>query len=395
MQKSKRLLIVITQAEWGGAQSYVFRAAQEALRRGFDVLVTAGGSGPLETRCKDASVPYHRLAMLKRDLSPMHDVSAVRELVALMNEWHPDIVFLHSSKAGVIGSVAARIAHVPRTVYRIAGWSFLDPVSNVQKAIRRWSERLTAPFKDVIITLHPNDERLAHSSHIKPREGVVMIPNGLDLASFDANLKSREEARRILESIWKENFSAPSQSPIPNPQSPFVLTIANFYPTKNLLGYLDAISSVRVLRPDARFIIIGDGEQREALLKKRHDLKLDSVVAFTGQRDDAAQLLRGADLFVLPSLKEGMPWTLLEAMAAALPCVATDVGANRWMLGDAGTIVKAGDANALADAIVQRLNDARASEDLSRRARQTVESRFTEKEMWDKTFQTLDGVSNN
>jgi glycosyltransferase involved in cell wall biosynthesis len=398
MQKSKRLLIVITQAEWGGAQSFVFRAAQEAVRRGFDVLVTAGGKGALETRCGESSIPYRRLTKLKRELSPVYDFRAIHELVLLMKEWRPDAVFLHSSKAGVVGSIAARIAHVPWTVYRIAGWSFLDPVPNAQKAIRRWSERLTAPFKDVIITLHPDDERLARATHIKPHGSIVTIPNGLDLASFDANLKSREEARRVLESLWQTTAGRRQPADDGLTSSPIILTVANFYPTKNLLGYLDAIAlthSAQRTAHSARFLIIGDGEQREALIRKRDELGLTSVVAFAGQQDDAASLLRGADLFVLPSLKEGMPWTILEAMAAALPCVATDVGANRWMLGDAGTVVPAGDTDKLADAIIRRLNDEQGSADMGRRARQTLEARFTEQPMWDKTFQMLDGVRNN
>jgi glycosyltransferase involved in cell wall biosynthesis len=419
MQNSKRLLIVITQAELGGAQSYVFRCAKEAIRRGFEVLVAAGGEGALETRCKNASVPYRRLLKLKRELSPVHDIQAIRELASLMKEWRPDAVFLHSSKTGVVGSIAARMARVPRTVYRIAGWSFLDPVSNAQKTIRRWSERLTAPMKDVIITLHPNDEKLAHASRIKPREAIVTIPNGLDLAGFDANLKSHEEAQHILNDLWQKGTKpeAPSADALRASRgtndpdsavlrasgfvpSPVILTIANFYPTKNLLGYLDAISIVHAQKQDAtsgrdrrgsaRFLIIGDGEQREALLEKRRSLNLDSVVAFAGQRDDAATLLRGTDLFVLPSVKEGMPWTVLEAMAAALPCVVTDVGANKWMLGDAGTVVPAGDAQKLADAIEQRLDDVQGSADMGLRARKTLESRFTEREMWDKTFQILD-----
>src|SRR3989338_7911673 len=144
MRNSKRLLIVVTQAEWGGVQGYVARCDGEAKRRGFEVLVAAGGTGELESRCLNNGIPYRRLSRLRRDISPFADVSAIRELVALMREWRPDVVYLHSSKAGIIGSIAARIAKVPRVVYRIGGGAFLDPGSPLQKMIPRRGGKTTA-----------------------------------------------------------------------------------------------------------------------------------------------------------------------------------------------------------------------------------------------------------
>jgi glycosyltransferase involved in cell wall biosynthesis len=125
------------------------------------------------------------------------------------------------------------------------------------------------------------------------------------------------------------------------------------------------------------------------LLERRRALGLDVDVACPGRLEEAWKVLPGADLFVLPSVKEGMPWTLLEAMAARVTCVATDVGANRWMLGEAGTIVPPKDPPALAGAILARLGDPEASVRLGRRGREIVESRFTESAMWDATFSVL------
>ncbi len=395
MQNSKRLLFVITQAEWGGAQSYVLRAAKEARRRGFEVLVTAGGSGGLEMRCRESDIPYIRLTRLVRSISPVRDLGAVRELSPLMREWKPDIAYLHSSKAGIVGSLAARLARraaggtkIPRVVYRIGGWSFLDPVSPAQKTIRRWSERVTARLKDVIIVLHPDDEALARRYRIVPRERIVTIPNGLDLAAFDANLLPRDEARAVLRGLWRSGV--PSHAAMPE-NSPLVLTVANFYATKNLTGYLEAVRLLIKLRPDARVLVLGDGDGRDAIENKRRALGLEEIVSLPGRRDDAASLFAGADAFVLPSLKEGMPWTLLEAMAAAIPCIVTDVGANRWMAGNDGAlIVPPKDANKLAQTVAAILNDHERARDLGRRGRQIVESRLTERVMWEATFTALD-----
>ncbi|HWR00132.1 MAG TPA: glycosyltransferase family 4 protein [Candidatus Methylomirabilis sp.] len=390
MGYSKRLLFVITQAEWGGVQSYVWRAAQEARQRGFEVLVCAGGTGELEKRCHESNIPYRRLLRIRRNIAPFADIGAVGELVGLMREWKPDIAYLHSSKAGIVGSIAARIArraeggaNVPRVVYRIGGWSFLDPVSSVQKAVRRWSEQISARLKDVIIVLHPGDEELAMRYRITPRDRLIMIPNGLDLTAFDASLLPRDEARAIVRGVWRNGV--PSGATVPE-TAPLLLTIANFYPTKNLTMYLNAISIARKRIPDLRAIVIGDGEERAALEAKRHALGLDEIVSFPGAHADASALLKGAEAFVLPSAKEGMPWTLLEAMAAALPCIVTDVGANRWMIGEAGAVVPPNDPTTLADAIVRALADSERARSLGRRARTTVESRFTDRAMWEATF---------
>ena len=382
-----RLLFIVTQADWGGVQSYIARAADKAIGRGFEVLVAAGGQGELESRCRNSSIPYHRLQRLKRKLSPGMDLMAVFELISLMRRWRPDIAYLHSSKAGVLGSIAAKLSRVPRVVYRIGGWSFLDPVSRSVKLFRLWSEKLTAGLKDVIITVHPNDERLAREMGFRAREAIVTIPNGLDLVAFDASLRPRDESRQILSEVWRNNVVQHVQKD--DEHGRIVLTVANFYPTKNLLEYLEAIAYLRERMTGLRFVIIGSGDERAALLEKRRILGLEDVVAFPGRRDDVSTLLRGADLFVLPSAKEGMPWTVLEAMAAGVPCVATDVGASRWMLGDAGTIVPSHDPQVLASAIIASIQAPEHLPELGRRSRRIVERHFTDGAMWEATFAVL------
>jgi glycosyltransferase involved in cell wall biosynthesis len=390
----------------------VLNTAKEAIRRGYEVQVAASGHGELASQCHIASVPYRELLRLKRNLSPIADIAAVLELRSLMRDWKPDVVFLHSSKIGVVGSIAARLAGVKRVIYRIAGWSFLDPVSPLQKSIRRWSERLTAKLKDVIIVLHPNDHALAIASKITPRKQLVVVSNGVDLTKFESSFLSKTEARKRLEELWVKGIwkmengkwkmenqthltdlptpHSPSRltRPLPN-TAPLVLTIANFYPTKNLLGYLDTVAIVHAQNPEARFLVVGDGEERQALETKRKELGLDQVVSFPGITRDASVLLPGADLFALASLKEGMPWVILEAMAAGLPCIATDVGANKWMIGSVGWIAPPGNPSALASAIVSALADPDAAREKGDAAKREVAERFTAERMWKETFDLL------
>lgn len=384
MSNNGRILFIVTQADWGGVQQYVVKAAQEAGHRGFEVLVAYGGEGVLPNRCELAGIASRRLKHLVRSISPLDDILGVREIRKLIREWRPDTVYLHSSKAGVVGSIAAEREDVDRIVYRIGGWSFLDPVSRLQKRLRLWMEKLTAPFKDAIIVVHPGDEQLAELHRILPREKLVTIPNGIDLDSFEQNLLQKEEAAERLHSLWEEDTTTHSK----DRHARLVLTVANFYPTKDLLGYLDAVSGMKD-KTGLRVLIIGDGEEREALEEKRKGLGLEDIVSLPGKRDDIATLYRGADLFVLPSAKEGMPWTLLEAMAASLPCIATDVGACKWMLDDAGKIVAPGDAGSLGESIESLLRDPVLRARLGQEARQNVAERFQEQRMWEETFNIL------
>jgi glycosyltransferase involved in cell wall biosynthesis len=374
-----RVLFVITQAEWGGAQVFFLQAAQAAVRRGYDVLMTAGGTGPLEDRCRAANIPYRRLERLKRELSVIDDFAAIQELRGIIREFKPDTVFLNSSKVGVVGSIVAWMSDVKRVVYRIGGWSFLDPVSPMQKFIRRWSEKLTAGLKDVIITVHPGDEAMAKTIGIRPRQQLITIPNGLDVSTFDRSLLAHTDARAEL---LEFNPKIP-------PDAQILLTVANFYPTKGLGDYLEALSIVCRQHPKIHAIVIGDGELRVELEGKRRTLNLETHVTFAGRQADASRLMDGADLFVLPSRKEGMSWALLEAMASSVPIVATDAGAARWMLGDAGWIVPPQQPEALARAIDAALNDPQRAALMGMNARKRVETTFSQDVMLDKLFTVL------
>ena len=383
-----RILFIVTQAEWGGAQNYVFKAAGEALKRGHDVLVVAGGDGALESHCKNANIPYKKLQRLKREVRPIADIQALFECISLIKSWKPDVVFTFSAKAGVIGSFAARMTGVKRVIYRIGGWSWLDPVSNTQKWIRIWEERIAAPLKDVIIVQHPGDKELAQNCHIKPRKNIVVISNGLDVEMFDQALFSREKARGILETLRNGDTL----------NGPLIISICNFYGTKDIPNLLRAADIVRRQRPEVRFVVIGKtGDDESRIHQVQKDLHLEGIVAlptFPGSDSRAQTLLRGADLFVSSSAKEGNPWALHEAMAARLPCIATDVGACAWLLqNNAGWIVPPKNPEALAQAILYALDYPEEAKQRADQARRNVETLFTEKNMWEKTFEVINSKS--
>lgn len=362
MQPAKRrILFLVTTADWGGVQHFVFETAKEAVRRGFDVLVAKGGHGELGERCSASGIPTATIETLRREISPIHDLAALHEIRQLIRSFKPDVVHMNSSKIGVIGSFACHLEHVPRTIYRIGGWAFLEEIGALSKSIYLHAERLTAKYKDVIVTVHPGDEEVARRERILPHGFLKTIPNGVDTVAFDRTLRSRVEARRQL-GISDDRIVIGSTS--------------NFYAPKNIPAYLEMIAKMDV-NPRALFVLIGDGPQSKQLHELHERLGLKDRVLLAGRRQDAATLLSAFDIFALPSTKEGMPWGLLEAMAAKLSCIATDVGACRWMLEpDAGIIVPSKDLTAFAGAVNALIGDEKRRTELGQRARSTVETRF-------------------
>lgn len=359
----QRLLLACTIADQGGVQAFLLRFAQYLQSQGHEVHLAAGEGTWLEKRAGEQHIPYHRLRHLKRHLEPFSTLQAAWEFRTLLRDLQPDAIHLNSSKMGVLGSVVARATGFSgKIVYRIGGWVFLEPLPHWQKALYKTAERITARYKDTIVCVHPGDVRVAHEQRISPQGELISIPNGIDIASFDAQLVSREHARDTLE-LSRESF--------------VFGTIANAYPAKNLENYLHAIARAAPYLPDATWCIVGDGPGMPALRELRATLHLEDSVVLAGAHEHASRYLQAFDAFVLPSVKEGMSWALLEAMAARLPCLATDVGAASWLLHDrCGWIAPAHDIEALAYALQEVVQQPTERSERAKRARKRIEDDF-------------------
>ncbi|MSR85290.1 glycosyltransferase family 1 protein, partial [Candidatus Uhrbacteria bacterium] len=365
MNSAKKIVLAITLAEPGGAQSFVLGFAKWLKKNGHDVTVIAGDGTWLFEACTTSGISTIHLKHMGRAINPWRDFCAYVELKRVLRKLQPHTIHLNSTKMGVIGSLASYGSTVlsspsqdkiPQVVYRIGGWVFLEPLSSIVKQLYVWAERWSAKYKDVIICVHPGDEAIARELNIKPKKKLITVPNGIDLENFDHELVSREEARRLL------NLDS---------RATIIGTVAHLYPAKDLNGYFDAIAIVHRQQPHLLWIILGDGPERKQLEAKRAALHLESLIFLPGASPiPAAHLLKAFDLFVLPSAKEGMPWSLLEAMAAELPCIATDVGACQWMLDDkAGWIVPKQNPHALAEIILDALNHPQEAMERGKQAR--------------------------
>jgi glycosyltransferase involved in cell wall biosynthesis len=318
-----KVLIVITLAETGGAQTYV-AGLLPALAERFDCVVAAHGPGPLRDAARAAGARFVALRQVRRDLSPWHDALGVLELLALVRRERPALVHVNSSKAGVLGRIAAALGRVPVRVFTVHGWAHAAAAGRRSDAYR-WADRMMAPLTTLTICVAENERRSGLAARTCRPERTVVIPNAVDVrAAQPAALAGRPP--RL---VWVGRLA--------EPKDPFTL--------------VDALALLRGV--PLRLEIIGDGPLRAAVEERVHRCGLEDVVTFAGLREDVPARLAAADAFVLSSHSEGAPMCLLEAMAAGLPIVATAAGGVAELVDDGvtGVLVPPADPERLARAL--------------------------------------------
>ncbi len=379
----KKILYFVTQSESGGAQHYVFDLANY-LKREYEIAVALGeqgDDGELVKALTEVGIKYYTIPHLKRAISPLDEMMALMEIIKLITKLKPDFIHLNSSKISILGSVAgylagAQIGKQPKIIYTVHGWVFNEPLPNWLKFFYRWLEKFTAVFKDKIICVSEYDRQIALKEKIASAKKLIMIHNGIEPIKF----LSSELARQTL--FKKVDIR---QSTIDNL---VIGTISNFYKTKGLIYFIQAAEIlITNHRLPATFIIIGEGEQRQMLEKLIDVYNLQNNFILTGRINRAAELLPAFDIFVCSSVKEGFPYSILEAMSAGLPIVTTNVGGIPEMIHDQnnGLLVEPAKPADLAEKIKQLINNHEFSLKLGRQARQDVTEQFSLEKMIETT----------
>jgi glycosyltransferase involved in cell wall biosynthesis len=340
--------LLITLAETGGAQTYV-AGLLPALAGRFDVVVAAHGGGPLRDAALASGARFIALKHVRRDLHPEHDLLGLLELAALMRRERPDIVHANSSKAGILGRTAAALVRVPVRIFTAHGWAF-DAHSGTASTLYRWADRLMAPLTTVTICVSERGRAAGVAAGTCRAERTVVIPTAVDAATA---VQARHDGR-----------------------PPRVVAVGRLAAPKDPITFVRALARVRAMPFTA--VIVGDGPDRPGVEAEIRAAGLGGVVELAGERRDVQRLLLEADVFVLSSRSEGAPLSILEAMAAGVPVVASSVGGVPEIVEDAttGLLVPPGDAAALAAALERLLADAALRRRLGAAGRERVRERF-------------------
>jgi glycosyltransferase involved in cell wall biosynthesis len=355
MPDRPRILILITLAEIGGAQTYVAQLLP-ALAERFEVVVAAYGPGPLVDAARDAGARYVSLRQVRRDLHPGRDLLGLLELIALLRRERPDLIHVNSSKAAALGRVAALVAGPRARVFTVHGWAF-KAYAGRTAALYRWADRLLAPLTTVTICVSETERAAGLRARTCRAERTVVIPNAIDVAS------------------------APRAALDGDP--PRIVTVGRLAAPKDPLTLVRTLPALGDRRYSLAFV--GGGRDQPQVEEELRAQGLGDRVALLGERHDVPALLAGADLFVLASRSEGAPLSILEAMAAGLPVVASDVGGVAELVDDGttGLLVPAGEPAALARALARLLDDRALRERMGAAGRARARDRFDLPELRD------------
>jgi glycosyltransferase involved in cell wall biosynthesis len=341
-----RIIRLVTRLHVSGPALQAILLSSSLRAHGYETLLVVGKTDPDDSLLSVAERYGVRVIVLDdltRTLNPLRLLRAMRKLYALMREHQPHIVHTHTTTAGFIGRVIARLAGVPIVVHTLHTHPFRGYYNRLQSTLFILLERIGARLSDSIITLSEKLRReLIDRHHIAHKNEVIVLPMGFNLRPF----AQAERHNGALRARWH----------IP-PDVPLVGIVGRLMAVKNHALFLQVAHRLRERLPNAHFVIVGDGELRATLEAQARALGLTDAVRFIGWWDDMPALYAELDALALTSWNEGTPVPIMEALVAGCAVVATDVGGVSDLLdgGKFGALVRAGDSEAFAQALAHAL----------------------------------------
>jgi len=370
-QIMKKILYLITQSDFGGAQRYVYDLATNISVK-YNIIIGGGEQGAigeLAKKLQNQDVKYINITHLKRAINPYHDILALWQIIQIIIREKPDIIHLNSTKISVLGSLAGKIYLTlinrqasMKIIYTVHGWVFNENINYYKKIIYKKLERLTARYKDKIICLSELDKKNAIENKIQPRGKLIVIYNGREQIKF----LSRQEARQKL-NIASDVIAIGS--------------IGNLYKNKGYNYLIEMFQFIKNTR--YKIFIIGEGCERNNLEKSIKKLKLNNNINLFGNLIDASQYLKAFDIYICASVKEGLPYSILEAMQAGLPIVSTKVGSITEVIAESqsGLLIEPKNPQALAEKIKYLIDNPETAKKLGEQAKKDVVKKFSLKQM--------------
>lgn len=311
--RPQKLLFVITKSNWGGAQKYVYDLATEFSKRGYDASVAAGGYGEMLERLENERITVFHLAKLCNTMNPFSSVGSLLEMVRLFKKERPRVVHLNSSKVGLLGGIAARIAGVPRIIFTAHGWPFNEERSSLQKLLLRLFALCTVHCAHVTICVSKKTLEQLDPPLFLARKCTV-IHNGIAPIQFKQPTSFYDEFRCVR----KEKVA--------------LVSIGELHKSKGFDLALNYLKDLQDLSWE--WYILGEGKERHALDSLVKSYGLSSRVHIMGHVQNASSYLPSFDIFFLPSRTEALGYVAIEALQSNLPIIASDAGGIPEVLGN-------------------------------------------------------------
>jgi glycosyltransferase involved in cell wall biosynthesis len=368
-------MYIVTKSNWGGAQRNVFDLATDMKKRGHEVIVVLGGSGVLQKKLEDAGVFTHSVPSMARDISLKDDWSSFREIISVIKHRKPDVLHLHSTKASGLGALAGRIQGVKKIYFTVHGWAFNEDRSFFSKMFIVIFSWITCLLCHKIIHVSKSDRDISKRFPFCENK-LETIYLGINSPMF----MSIDGAKQILGKSIGLDASTIGKKMI-------IGTIAELHKNKGLGYMLDAMSLISKNHNDVLYIVVGEGEKRKDLEEQIANLGLKEKVFLVGFIENAVEIMKAFSVFVLPSIKEGLPYTVLEAGIASLPVVATTVGGIPEIIEDmkSGVLVQPKKVSELSHAVSFMIEQANERKRYGTILRERILNDFSLNKMLDAT----------
>lgn len=365
-----RILYVITKSEIGGAQTHLMEVVRYMHRAGHDVSVVTGTTGWLTNELAAIGVDYKILPDLVREINPAKDIKTINYICRIMEDKHPDIIHCHSSKAGIVGRIAGAIKNVP-AVFTAHGWAFTSGVSPAKRIIYSAIEHMMLGITRKVICVSEFDRQLAKRCFLHNYNRIVTVHNGIVDKNFNSNIVKEYSLSLKL------------------------VSVARFSHQKNNMQLIMAVEQINKLYSGSlQLNMVGDGPLLSEAQAYATSHKLENYVHFLGSRTDVDDILNQNDIFCLISNYEGLPISIIEAMRAEMPIIASDVGGVNELVQDGvnGFLIPRGNISELVDKLKYILEHKKLIKSMGKASRKNYEKEYTADRMTQKILSVYNEV---
>lgn len=302
---------------------------------GYEFHMTANYSGFKDDASK-YNVILHHIDLVRNPLS-LHNIKAYRQIITLINKEKFDVIHCNTPIGGILGRICGNKTKVHRIVYTVHGFHFYKGAPFINRTIYKWAEKWLSHYTDAIITINQWDYEAAKKFRLRKNGKVYYVPGvGIDTHIYNLDGIEKNELRKSL-GLEEDDI--------------VIIAMGDLIKRKNYLSSIKAIAKAN--NSKLHFLICGEGPELETLMMLTKKLKLEKQIHFLGFRTDIKELLAISDIFLFTTYQEGLPRSMMEAMAAGLPCVSSRIRGNIDLIDDGkgGCLYKPDDIEGFANAI--------------------------------------------
>ena len=384
-KKRKKVCFAITKGNWGGAQKYVYSLATSLSKDKYETFVITGFGDILKDKLEAQNIKVYVIENLKRDISVVAEIKSFFKLLKIILREKPDILHLNSPKVAGFGGVAGRLCRTKKIIQTVHGFTFNEERDFATTAMITFFSWLTILFCHKTITINEKEKNQALKMPLVSENKIILIRNGIEKTDFkEKSSAQRELIRKCL--TWTSDVQVGVHPMSDIGQVIWIGTISELHKNKGLEYVIEAVSKIKSLFV---FFILGEGEERKNLENLIEKYNLKDKVFLIGFLENANQYLKAFDIFILPSIKEGLPYTLLEAGSAGLASISTNVGGIPDIIenGISGIIVTKARSGEITRALEYLVSNPDKQKSYGENLKTKVEKDFSFDQMLEKTIE--------